>query len=225
MHLPQVKDIRSYFVRALETEAFITDKTGVKTIELVGASFLADEPAIFGKVDEEYVDREITWYDSQSLYVRDIPGGPPKIWQQVASKDGRINSNYGWCIYNPSNGLQYEHVKRELIEHPTSRRATMIYTRPSMHDDYNKNGMSDFMCTNAVQYLIRDELLYAVVQMRSNDVVFGYKNDRAWQARVQQRLALDLDVNVGPLIWNVGSLHVYSRHFSLIDPSWKDSAV
>ena len=49
----------------------------------------------------------------------------------------------------------------------------------------NCQGMSDFICTNAVSYMIRDDELISVVQMRSNDVVYGYKNDYAWQKWMQ----------------------------------------
>ena len=52
--------------------------------------------------------------------------------------------------------------------------------------------------------------------MRSNDVVFGYKNDYAWQKHVLDMLAADLFVEPGEIYWNAGSLHVYSRHFHLI---------
>lgn len=212
----KVKDIRKHFLTELAYENYVTDKTGVKTIEMIGAQFVADEPAIFGKVDEDYVRRELEWYKSESLNVNNIPGGPPKIWQQVSTKEGWINSNYGWCIWNPDNFSQYNKCMAQLKADKNSRRAIMIYTRPSMQDDYNDNGMSDFMCTNTVQYLIRNGELYALVNMRSNDVVYGYKNDYAWQNYVQQSLAADLGVEVGPLIWNVGSLHVYERHFSLV---------
>jgi thymidylate synthase len=208
--------VRDYFRAALEAEQFVIDKTGSKMIELVGDSFLANEPAIFGTVNQEYVQHELDWYLSTSLNVNDIPGGPPKIWQQVADKDGLINSNYGWCIFHPDNGFQYDRTKEELIKNPWSRRAIMIYNRPTMHMDYNSNGMSDFMCTNAVQYMIRDNKLNAVVQMRSNDVVFGYKNDYAWQKFVLDKLAADLEVSPGKIIWNAGSLHVYERHFKLV---------
>jgi thymidylate synthase len=224
----KVKDIRDHFKSALATGNFVTDKTGVKTIELVGASFLADEDAIFGDVNWDYVRREIEWYDSQSLKVTDIRGGAPKIWQMVSSKNGEINSNYGWAIYSSANQKQYWSVMLELLANPNSRRAVMIYTRPTMHSDYNRDGMSDFMCTNAVQYMIRNDNLHAVVQMRSNDVVFGYKNDRAWQHEVMSRLLDDLNTKgdcrygMGTLTWQVGSLHVYSRHFSLIDPNYRE---
>lgn len=211
-----VNGVREYFINALERGWFVTDKTGVKTIEMIGACFIANEPAIFGTPNQDYIDREIKWYRSMSLNVNDIPGDVPAIWKQVADKDGFINSNYGWCIWSYDNHLQYESVLTELMKNPYSRRAVMIYTRPTMHKEYNTNGMSDFMCTNTVQYMIRDDKLYAVVQMRSNDAVYGYKNDYAWQKYVLNMLATDLGVAAGDIIWNVGSLHVYERHFDLV---------
>lgn len=212
----EVADIRAILKERLRQGKFVVDKTGVKMIEIVGASFIADEDAIFGEVNWDYVDREIRWYESESLNVNDIPGKTPLIWTQVADETGLINSNYGWCIYSEDNWNQYDHVLAELKKQESSRRAVMIYTRPTMWEDYNMNGRSDFMCTNAVQYLIRDGHLHCVVQMRSNDVVFGYKNDRAWQNHVLQQLATDLGVPAGQIHWQVGSLHVYERHFDLI---------
>lgn len=211
-----VADIRNILKERLRLGKYVTDKSGVNMIEIVGASFIADEEAIFGEVNWDYVRREIEWYESESLNVNDIPGKTPAIWTQVADKDGLINSNYGWCIYSEDNWHQYDNVLAELARQETSRRAVMIYTRPAMWDDYDLNGRSDFMCTNSVQYLIRDGALHCVVQMRSNDVVFGYKNDRAWQNHVLQQLAADLEIPAGNIHWQVGSLHVYSRHFDLI---------
>jgi thymidylate synthase len=218
----QVQNIKRIFQSLLREEKFVIDKSGVKTIEILNASFVANFPAIFGTVNEDYVKRELEWYNSMSRNVNDIPGGPPEIWKMVASPEGMINSNYGWCIYSEENGNQYMNVLAELVANPGSRRATMIYNRPSMHEDYDKDGMSDFMCTNAVQYLVRDNKLHALVYMRSNDAVFGYKNDYAWQRHVQEQLLKDVNNNwntleLGDIYWNVASMHVYERHFGLVN--------
>ena len=96
-----------------------------------------------------------------------------------------------------------------------------------MWAEYNENGKSDFICTNAVTYYIRDNILHGVVQMRSNDVVFGYKNDYAWQRYVLDKLVKDYNINrqilldrdpieAGHLIWQVQNLHIYERHFDLV---------
>jgi len=216
-----VSDIRKQLYSKLIKEDFVTDKTGVKTVEIMNASFIADEPVLFGTPNTDYIERELEWYKSQSRNVNDIPGGTPEIWKRVATPDGYINSNYGWCIWSSENYNQYTNVLDELVSNQDSRRATMIYTRPTMHTDYKLNGMSDFICTNTVQYLIRDKKLHALVYMRSNDAVFGYKNDYAWQKHVLHRMVLDLNdhalnITEGDIYWNVASLHVYERHFNLI---------
>ena len=212
-----VNNIRNIFKEKLKNEDFVTDKTGVKTIEIINASFFADQDAIFGTPNLDYIERELQWYKSKSLNVNDIPGGAPEIWKMVANPNGRINSNYGWCIYSFENGDQFNKVVEELKRNPDSRRGTMIYNRPSMHYDFNNSGMSDFMCTNAVQYLIRDGKVNALVYMRSNDAVFGYKNDYAWQKHVLQEVCNELNLPMGNIYWNVASLHVYERHFKFVN--------
>jgi thymidylate synthase len=223
----KVKDVRWLFdnlkrqnkCTSVNREASMTNIMGSKTIELVGQSFIADENSIFGKVNEDYIRREEEWYRSQSLNINDIPGGAPAVWKAVADKDGFINSNYGWCVFSKENNSQFEKVVNELKKNPESRRAVIIYTRPTMWDEYNLNGRSDFMCTNTVQYLIRDEVVHCIVQMRSNDAVFGYKNDRAWHLTVLGDVAKELNLPIGNIYWQVGSLHVYERHFHLIECS------
>ena len=224
----KVEDIREYFKDLLKNEAYVTDKSGVKTVEMIGASFIADEESIFGPLNEDYIRREIDWYLSQSLYVDDIEGKVPAIWEMVSSRHSRINSNYGWCVFSEENGAQFSNALRALAADQNTRQAIMIYNRPTMHVDSKADGMADFMCTNAVQFVIRDNTLHAIVQMRSNDVVFGYRNDRAWQDYVLRQLhhALSVryypDLQLGDIHWSVGSLHVYSRHFSLIDPGYTE---
>ena len=92
----------------------------------------------------------------------------------------------------------------------------MIYQRPSIWLEYNDQGKNDFICTNSVTYYIRDDVLHCVVQMRSNDVIFGYRNDYAWQEYVLCELADELGVDDGEIYWQVQNLHVYERHFDLV---------
>ena len=218
MRLMTVSDIRQYFIDELHDEAFTEDRTGQKTIELLGASFLADEPAIFGIPNEDYIEAELDWYNSGSTNVNDIhpDKDAPAAWQYAANDHGEINSNYGHLIYDDKFFNQYDRVCEELYDNPDSRRASMIYTRPSIWVEYNENGKNDFICTNAVTYYIRNNELQSVVQMRSNDVVFGYKNDIAWQQHVLESLANDLNIEPGFIQWQVQNLHVYERHFHLV---------
>jgi thymidylate synthase len=212
-----LNSIRDQFAAKLAAEDFLGG-----TIEIVGATFVADNQTIFGEPNQDYIDRELEWYLSESLCVDDIPGETPKIWKQISSDRGLINSNYGNLMLSSANGSQLENVITHLLEDRETRRATAIYTRPSIHTEWNVDGMADFICTNAVQYLIRNDELQVVVQMRSNDAVFGYRNDYAWQRYMQEVVVRMLssngiDVKPGRITWNVGSLHIYQRHFWLVE--------
>jgi len=110
----KVSDIRQEFLNLKHNEEYIIDKTGVKTLEIINANFIADEDTIFGQVNQNYIEREIQWYKSMSLNVNDIPGNTPTIWKQVADENGYINSNYGWCIWAAENKNQYNNVLQEL---------------------------------------------------------------------------------------------------------------
>ena len=217
MHMT-VSDIRSYFINELKNQSFTVDKNGQNTIELIGASFTADEPAIFGTPNVDYINNEIAWYKSQSTNINDIyvdGREPPAAWKYSANKYGEINSNYGHLIWSKKYFSQYNNALRELRNNPDGRRATMVYTRPSMWLEFDEHGKSDFICTNAVTYYMRTRL-HAVVQMRSNDAVYGYKNDYAWQREVLNQLAAATGVHPGTITWQVQNLHVYERHFGLV---------
>ncbi len=224
-------DIAEVFKKHLEAKNFVQDRTGMKTIEILGASFVADKPAIFGTPNQEYIEAEINWYNSKSTNIKDIyetatshvglRKPTPKAWIYSANDHGEINSNYGHLIYSGKYYKQYDKVLKELLDNPDSRRASMVYQRPSIWKEYKENGKNDFICTNAVTYYVRDNMLHASVQMRSNDVIFGYRNDYAWQRHVQEKLQEDLYYNgikteLGYIYWQVQNLHVYERHFDLV---------
>jgi len=206
-------------IRNLFKQKYLKGEKG-STVSLYGVSFEADEDTIFSEPNQKYIEAEIKWYKSRSKNIFDLDYDPvPAIWREVADLEGNINSNYGAIIFD-ENGLelsQYEYVLDILREDKYSRRATMIYTYPEIHNDYKWRGMNDFICTNAVSYYVENDVLNAVVQMRSNDAVYGYKNDLAWQKEVLRMLAGDLEIELGKIIWQVQNLHVYERHYDYLE--------
>ena len=234
----KTNDVLNLFIEKYKNNEFRTIGNAVqqsKTIELQNIQFEVDKPWIIREPNESYFYKELEWYKSESLNVNDIPGGAPAMWKACADGLGYINSNYGWMIWSKDNGEQYKHCLNKLLDDPHTREACMIYNRPSMQEDYKKNGMHDFCCTYAVQcFLNEDENntlhLKYIVYMRSNDAVFGFDNDALWHMYVQQQLAEDLlfnKINIlvntdkpivcDPIIWNAGSLHIYERHFKYLD--------
>lgn len=219
-------DIKQQLIEKYNENNFRVTKTGIKTVELQNIHFIADKHFIIREPNYDYADREIKWYISQSLNVNDIPGETPKIWKDCSDVNGEINSNYGWMIYSKENGSQYNNCLWQLVNDPTSREAVMIYNRPSMHVDAIANHKKDFCCTFSVQCFLNPyndgyKLKYIVYQ-RSQDAVFGFNNDILWHQYVYEQLQNDLTNKLKVLIYsepiecNVGSLHVYERHFKFL---------
>jgi len=131
-------------------EDFVIDKSGVKTVELIAPRIELDprqKLLDFGarKTPEKYAEKELKWYDSCDPnikgWVDDI-----EIWKRCADRNGYVNSNYGYLIYDKNNFEQHKNCLRSLKNNKYSRQAIMIYNRPSMHYDYKSHGMSDFTC-------------------------------------------------------------------------------
>lgn len=216
------------FQKMLDTDDTVLDKSGVRTVEILGWQCRDLNPwqpiLTFGdkKTSVNYCKKELEWYLSQDLSVSKI-GESAKIWKQVCSKDELVNSNYGWCIFSNDNYSQYLNVLNELLKNKDSRRATMIFTRPSMWIDYNKDGMSDFICTWGVHCFIRDNKLYYIINQRSCDFWFGLRNDFVFHCYVYQMLFRDLyecgitlNISHSCIIYNCDTIHLYERHFDLL---------
>lgn len=227
----KTEDIKNLFIEKYNNNDFriIGNKVQQsKTIELQAIQFEVDKPWIIREPNYDYVKRELEWYKTESLNVNDIPGGAPEMWKNCATPLGYINSNYGWMIWSKDNHEQYDKCLQKLIDDQHTREACMIYQRPSMQDEYNKDGMHDFCCTYAVQCFLNEgeneqtHLKYIVYQ-RSQDAVYGFDNDVLWHQEVQKMLADDLSkkLNIKVLcdniINNVGSIHVYERHFKYLN--------
>ena len=52
-------DIAEVFKKHIKAGNFVKDKTGVDTIEVIGASFVADKPAIFGITESPTMSPEL----------------------------------------------------------------------------------------------------------------------------------------------------------------------
>jgi len=213
----------------IQNKNFVIDKTGSKVVEIIGCKIEGLNPVQsilnfneIKKTSIQYVEKELNWYLSESLsiinYVDDI-----KIWNDVCTKDEKkeINSNYGYLIFSAENYNQYENCKKELIDNQESRRAVMLYNRPSIWNEYDRDGMSDWICTYANQFFIRNNKLQSVYIMRSNDAVYGWINDFFWACYVYNKLYIELkekyiDLQIGTIDWFSGSWHIYDRHFDLL---------
>lgn len=162
--------------------------------------------------DESYVQSELDWYMSKDLSIDSNERiSKTKIWNQICSDNRTVNSNYGWCIFSEENGNQFESCVKHLQHDKYTRHASMIYSRPSIHSEWNDNehAKSDMICTVYVQVMYRYDRLQYIVHMRSNDVWFGLRNDLAWHMKILNMLSDRLGMKPGNIFWNADSIHIY----------------
>ena len=69
----RVSDIRAKLIQKYKNQEFVIDKTGVKTVELIGESFVVDEDWIIRPPNYEYIERELAWYVFNIERLRLIP--------------------------------------------------------------------------------------------------------------------------------------------------------
>jgi len=212
------------------------------TVEIISAHIefdMEDEDGFLNlgshrKAPVKYADNERKWYLSMDCNIKGHPGIEDNpIWSKVCSDDGFVNSNYGWMILSPENGngklSQFDYALNQLCTKPEGRQSVMYYGRPSMQWEWNDNvhAKSNFTCTFSTQHFVRNDKLIYIVNMRSNDVLFGLQaGDFPWHVYVYNHLINRLNkyndlnsrvrVERGTLFWNAGSLHVYSKHFDLL---------
>jgi len=202
-------------------------------VSILSASFVVTTNDMLKEPNEEYIQRELEWYLSESLNVNDIPGKTPKIWEQVSDKDGFINSNYGWTTFSKENYSQFDKVLEELSKNNKySRQGVIIFIRPTMHEDSKRNGMHDFICTYCYNFKIEKDIdgidkLYMMVNMRSNDCVFGYLNDKGFADYVFNRMLNELqktypELQKGVMFWKADNFHVYPRHFKYLEETTEE---
>lgn len=109
---------------------------------------------------------------------------------------------------------QIDGVINILKEDPSSRRAVMSIYQP---EDLFGWGGTNTPCTLSMQFLIRNNKLYGIVNMRSSDVVLGLTYDVFVFTMIQEFVARQLGVELGEYIHNAGSMHFYCSNMPLLD--------
>jgi thymidylate synthase len=73
----------------------------------------------------------------------------------------------------------------------------------------------DIPCTLNLQFLLRDNKLNMIVNMRSNDIIWGLPYDLFVFTNMQEVVANTLGVELGWYLHRPGSLHLYKKHYDL----------
>jgi len=205
-----------YRLRNIVVNGLKENPRGEKTKELLGKTMVVDMnyPII------HHPERQLN-YKFMAAEAEFIANGDNRVCslerynKNIAqfSDDRRIfNGNYG----EPFNS-QLEYVVRTLVLDQSSRQAVLTIWQPSPVKS------RDIRCTISMQFLIRNNKIYTVVNMRSSDIIWGIAYDIfnfvIMTLRVLTRYNEDTKSNVelGILSLVAGSSHLYERHYILAD--------
>jgi thymidylate synthase len=215
--------------------------------ELIGAQFTLMDPrnrliaSPARNVNYGFAVGELCWYLRGDTDLETMLYYNKRMGQ--FSDDGKtINSAYGYRMFryrfreNQFSGSghdawdrsQLTNVLEELRRDPDSRRAIMHINEPPDLDKAVCKGSKDVPCTLSIQLLIRDRKLHMLVQMRSNDVVWGLPYDVFSFTCLQEAFLYMLQNegvpvdDLGSYIHTAGSLHVYETHFAMAEEISKE---
>lgn len=186
------------------------------------------------KTSVKYLLGELIWYFSGS---NDPKGILPyaKFWDGIKNSGdvneyeaGTINSNYGNRLFGKTivcafwEGIeispinQWQETLDLFARDKDTRQAIMNIHVPSDRHVGNK----DVPCTLSLHWMIREDKLHLIVNMRSNDIILGFTNDVFQFTMLQECMMLQLratypDLQLGNYYHNAGSMHIYDRHFDM----------
>lgn len=150
---------------------------------------------------------EFLWYMSQNNQIKYITPYL-KHWENYSDDSLTVNSNYGYQWKD-----QITNVIQKIKKDPHTRQAVITLYDSKYASYYGK----DNVCTPDFQFLLRDDLLYLVVNARSRDVIRGECIDQFTFTLLQEVVANELGVDLGWYQVNIGSLHIYEDHFHLLE--------
>lgn len=182
------------------------------------------------KISYKYLLGEFIWYLTGSNNVQDILSYS-KFWNNLQNtgkipnyEAGTINSNYGNRIFGYSklpafSGYNQWNNTLELLKRDKDTRQAVlnIHVPSDRHE-----GNLDVCCTLSLQFLIRENKLHLIINMRSQDIITGFCNDFFQFSMLQECMQVQLkkiypELELGTCYNNVASLHLYEKHFEMAE--------
>lgn len=202
-----IQDVYASLVNELKTREVVGT-----TKEINNCCLEVENPSIkdywlpYRDMSEKYLIAESEWYWSGDNSCKTI-GQHAKMWLKLSDDGETSNSAYGYILFKKYNFNQVEQIIELLKKDPTSRRAVLNISDPSI----NRITTKDMQCTIGLQFLIRNGQLEETVYMRSNDVYFGLPYDYFFFVSVGQYIAEQLGLKLGRYTHYATSMHMYLR--------------
>ena len=158
-----------------------------------------------------YALGEFCWHARASDRLDDISFYSDR-WREMSDDGVTVSGScYGAKIFRElaTSASQWKLVRRTLEADPASRRAILDFS-DKRHPDAVRS--RDVNCATTLQFLVRAGGLEAVATMRSNDVILGLPYDVFLFTMLQEMMAVELNLDIGPYHHFVGSLHIYDSN-------------
>ena len=178
------------------------------------------------KFSATYLIGELLWYlaaDNSTDWISYYSS----FWKHISDDGKTANSAYGSRIFKPHERIaggslnQWQFVIEELKRDPDSRRAVIHIRSPW---DSVKAKL-DVPCTLTLQFFLRRNNLHMVVNMRSSDLILGIAYDIPAFTMFQEILAHELGARMGEYIHISNSLHIYEKHFDMVEDMLAEDSV
>ncbi len=223
-HLPEFECLDEALLnllRLIDSQGDDTAPRGMKTKELLNIGFKLNNPKARLVLNQArrwslpLAVGEFLWHFSGRNDTSSISHYAPR-WADFADGEAISSSCYGHKIFRPVNGglSQWDIVVNLLRSDPSTRRAMINLYDPA---ENTLPQAIDVACTCSLQFLIRNGRLHLTVYMRSNDAIWGLPYDCFIFTMLQELMARQLEVSLGDYVHFATSLHVYERHFSLVE--------
>lgn len=204
-----VNDAWLQALQLIFTEGRKSAPRGMGILEIIGATIIInmDDPALTlkdRKLSYKFMRAEAAW----------ILNGRDELWahKQIGEKLKPYSDDgvrlYG--AYGPRYMSQINQVFEKLIVDRDTRQAVMTF--------WIQNPMpsKDIPCTISLQFLIRDNELHLVANMRSSDIYMGFPYDVFSFSMIARTTLMMINptypsLELGQLIFNAASLHLYDK--------------
>ena len=195
-----------------------TSPRGLTTLESRGISFTIANPRArcivnpIRKWSLPLALGELCWHLSEETRVDALAYYAP-IWKNFADPTGHVRGScYGAKALAGGPESAWHRARTLLASDPESRRAVIYFNDHASHLELD---CRDAACAVSLQFLIRGKKLESIVSMRSNDAVWGLPYDIFLFTFLQELMAVQLGLDVGPYRHFAASVHLYQKHFDL----------
>lgn len=204
LYLGSMQRDYSELVGVVRDLGYKTSSRGLEHREIEGMQVRLANPYLVG-VDGigRKSNSAIGWVEGLQLVAGE---SYPNLMTKVAGNFERFkNGEVFHGSYGPRIRSQMPMAIERLMNDPGTRQAVVSIWDP-LHDNQSRR---DVPCTLGFQFLIRNERLVMITNMRSNDVWLGFPYDVFQFTLLQKTVANCLGLRAGTYVHNVGSMHLY----------------